>query len=234
MVLKNGPCIMIELIYIHIPKTGGTSFVETLRDVYGKEYVGRFWDMLPGNEGRLKDSQNDLYHSHAGFRAEIKKAFDETGYRVIHGHIPLWMLEGIYTDIPRITWVREPLEQVFSWLFYCNKQNVKHQRSVSPRELVFTPEYRNMQFFYTGGSLNDFAFVGTLEHYESDLQRLGCILGWKDFEPKHLYKTEYNEKYRAELREDKDFCGLVRCLNAYDIALYERVIKEGVRGRMAY
>ena len=96
---------MIDLISIHIAKTGGRSFYEILRNEYGEalDTRSRRVDYFPG-----KDYNNVL----------IDRIPDKV--RVLHGHLHYKHVKDIHQKYrPKIiTWLREPVDRVISNYFY--------------------------------------------------------------------------------------------------------------------
>ena len=99
----------IEIISIHIPKTAGTSFRNILKAVYSKEQVVRIDISLPSEKTSFPST------SHPPPKHLPR------GCRVIHGHFRYRDLAEFYklnSDIPIITWVRDPVERVISNYYY--------------------------------------------------------------------------------------------------------------------
>ena len=99
----------LEIISIHIGKTGGSSFLQWLRKAYGEANVSHFVK----KEHKVKS--ND-------FSAPLQSVAKE--FRIIHGHFRYEEVDEIHNSSRAkvITWVRDPVERVISRYFYLQKQ----------------------------------------------------------------------------------------------------------------
>jgi len=217
-----------ELIFIHIPKCGGLSFLHTLQDVYGAENCQQVWDLLPyklenhGDFTHLIDSP--LYEDRAGFMQALHEAFSQPiKAKVLHGHLPLWAYDGYFPGVPRATWLRNPEQQVLSRIFHFRKHQILGAHLVAPELLITDVVFRNNQFWYTGGMVKQFSFVGTVENYTADLKRLASQMGWGDVVAYHDHRTGFEEELRTRCEEDELFMRCLRRANVHDFAQWDYV-----------
>lgn len=217
---------MVELIFVHVPKCAGISFLHTLEGVYGKENCKQVWDLFPyklhhhGDYTHIIDSP--FYCNRLAFRELADDVFRQpVGARVVHGHMPLWMYDGYFPGVPRVVWLRNPMDQVLSRIFHFRKHKILDAHLVSPREMLDHPLFRNNQFWYTGGMLQQFAFVGIVERYEQCASVLSEQMGWGDPPLYHYHPTEFEEELREECKSDPSFVAHLRHVNVHDFALYD-------------
>lgn len=217
---------VVDLIFVHVPKTAGISFLRTLHDVYGEENCKQVWDLFPytlqhhGDYTHLIDSP--FYQNRAGVRALAKDVFSrQIDARILYGHMPAWMYDTFFPGVPRVVWLRNPEDQVLSRIFHFRKHDILGARGVTPQEMAHHPLFKNNQFWYTGGWLSQFAFVGTVESYEEDLMSLSEKLGWGMVTPYHYHPTGYEEELREECKRDDSFMQYLRYANIHDFALYD-------------
>lgn len=222
---KNGP---LRLISVHIPKTAGTSFRNTLRQVYGAQEVIRLDIGLVRQETRI----NELIYEDPGLPA---------GTSVIHGHFSYPLLTGRFAidpAVPVITWLRDPVDRVISNYYYLARRleeeldeegkglNIlkKMQRSLI-EYARYEPARNRMTRFLEGLQLEDLRFVGLVEHYDEDLKRLSGLLAWPEYPVFSHNKTERDTTLvsAAEIEE-------IRRLNAEDIMLYDRAMNLREKG----
>jgi hypothetical protein len=207
----------LKLISVHIPKSAGTSFRNTLREVYGADQVVRLDINLEDEAIRVNEQLWD------------KKKLSRD-IQVAHGHFSPLLFEKYFRSSPApfITWLRDPVERVISNFYYLEKRlkeeldeegkglNIlsKMQRTLS--EYVADPINQNrIAKFLQGRSLDDFAFVGIQEYYAEDLVQLGQKLSWKEVPHYHHNATGKSRNVSATLRDE-----ITRC-NQEDVALYE-------------
>jgi hypothetical protein len=215
---------MIELLSIHIPKTGGTSFYQVLQQGYG-----------PAVTPALKRRD---YAALIARHGSLEAAFGpET--RAVHGHLYYRELEGLHraSGAKVICWLRHPVERVWSnYRFFIHRlQNPElnpevsaqnqHRREESLLEYASLEENRNrMSKFLEGIALKELFFVGILENFEADLQRLCRLMGWPaPPTPPHRNRGELPGK--ATL--DAALYDQLAMLNREDVALYEKAIGNG-------
>jgi hypothetical protein len=101
-------CKSLELISLHIPKTGGSALMYWLQTIYGKEGVYFDYDENPHNYGQPYQIDPDGYLEKyaSGYPFLI-------GKKAVHGH--LWMKKyHNIRDVLRITFLREPVERLIS------------------------------------------------------------------------------------------------------------------------
>lgn len=218
----------LELISIHIPKTAGTSFRNSLCAVYGQKGVVRLDIGLVRQETRVRE---ELY-TDAALPPET---------RVLHGHFSYPLLTArfdIPTGLPVITWLRDPVERVISNYFYLARRlreeldeerkglNILKKMQRSLREYVlYEPSQNRMSKFLEGLELGDLFFVGLVEHYDQDIRSLAGKLDWAQTPVFHHNRTGNN---RPEVSaEDR---ALIRSLNARDVELYERALELREKG----
>lgn len=216
----------VELIFIHIPKTAGISFLQTLADVYGPENVRQIWDFLPyDGDGDSGIPGSHVFQSHARFRETVMEALSKPiPARVLHGHFHAWMLEDLFPGVPRVTWLRNPIDQVLSRIFHYYKMDLYRARDYSPWEIAAWPLLRNCQFSFTGGYLSQFTY-GVVESYDSDLRAIAGKFGWGEVRPYHLHRTEHREDMRNSLKSDTPFIRKLKEWNARDTALYDWAVR---------
>lgn len=225
---RSAPARELELISIHIPKTAGTSFRNTLEGVYGREGVVRLDIGLIRQETRIWE---ELY-SDATLPSQT---------RVVHGHFSYPLLTGRFPvdpDLPVITWLRDPVQRVISNYYYLVKRLreeleeekrglnilVKLQRSLE--EYVRYDRAQNrMSRFLEGLDLDRMAFVGFVESYDEDLALLAQRMNWSEVPVFHHNRTAKESPEVPETTLD-----LIRNLNQKDLRLYERALELKHKG----
>lgn len=219
----------LELLSFHIPKSAGTSFRNMLRDVYGAEAVLRFDTPLRGG-GKFRVEQQPFTGRTLPNRV-----------RVLHGHFSWQHANSILElppDIPKITWLRDPVERVVSNYFYLAKRlreildeegrgiNIltKMERSLTEYAQAEINQNR-MSKFLEGLDLKDFRFVGILENMEEDLQHMAGAMGWTIQE---AYQHNATGKRKREITAEER--AIIEASNAKDLALYQQALELRKQG----
>lgn len=214
----------LALISIHIPKTAGTSFRNTLKSVYGQEAVIRLDIKRKGPRVEINEQP------YAGDRLP-------PWTRVAHGHFSYLQLQRHFQlpseEVPIITWLRDPVERVLSNYFYLCKRlaeeldepakglNILSKLQRSLPEYARDPKNRNrMSLFLEGLDLTDLTFFGIQDHYSEDLNHLAKLLDWKGFE-----EYVHNRTGKAYDGLSSEVLDEIRALNDEDVRLYERALE---------
>jgi len=201
----------LELISIHIPKTAGTSFQHALEFQFGADRVARI--DFPQHEDDIRCPE---------------------GVAVIHGHLTVQQARKLDASqsIPRITWLRHPVDRVISNYFYLSGRldelldEPRHGVDILSKMKRTLVEYasadrnRNrIADFLEGHRPEDFSFIGLVEQYAEDLNALQEQFGWKITSPVHHNPSskgaELDPKIRATIEE----------LNAEDMRWYREVLR---------
>lgn len=214
----------LDLVSIHIPKTGGTSFYKILKGQY---------DEAVSTSLRRVDVQSALKH----YGGLIEHLDPKT--KVLHGHFHYKELElGPKEDTKQpkiITFLRHPVDRVISnYRFFKagleqperNPENYKlNKHRIGEDLLTYASRLENQNVmckFLDGISLNDLFFVGLLEHFEQDIHELTELMGWTKIDIPKLnqgtQQAEVDEALRAQ----------IAALNTKDIDLYKKAKK--IRG----
>ena len=203
---------MLELISIHIPKTGGRSFREILFQVYEKRKVKKL------NRNELKTPKDLVTIDLLGSAT------------ILHGHLCYEQVRQLHLgDKARlVTWLRDPIERVFS--NYCYSLRRTLQRAIPSFGSEITLEnfvrrsgQRNqMSFFLEGLSLSDLFFVGLTEYFSTDVRDLGRSLNWQEFD---LVRVNENKNFKRKISPlSPSQRSLIKELNEKDLVLYQEAI----------
>ena len=223
------------IIFLHIPKTGGT----TLRHILERRYR---WDQIY----TLKDP---------GFLSQIEKfkkfpSEKREAYRLIEGHLSFGFHRYLPGHASYITLLREPIARLLSFYYYA-RSHPEHYLYSTLREdqpglkgllrqrTAHTHEFFNLQTCMIAGDewddpdrpadraalerakqnmRNHFKLVGLTEEFEASLRVLSHKFGWKvGFYRK---RNITRRKPDAEI-VDPETSKLLREANALDIELYQ-------------
>lgn len=165
----------VNIISMHIPKTGGMSFHAHLKHQYGKNYYYAY-------QGSMIETR---FNAHQG-------AHIYPGKKVIHGHFSGFKrMKAYYPNAKLITWLRHPVKRLISHYNFFQKIELPHNRSwrtmkqenLSLLEFARHADCRESVFVYESylGNLDfeDFYFVGLTEHYSDHIQKLARMMNWR-------------------------------------------------------
>jgi hypothetical protein len=188
---------MIEIVSLHILKTGGMSFLELLREEYGNEHVYHYIE---------KDSR------FVKLKRALKLRTIPSRAKVIHGHFIFEDVRHIVEkDHPKvIVWFRDPIKRVVSRYHYLMKnisENANHPKLAWKNDTLLEFAQRPSQInvmsrFIKGIELEDLFFFGFLERFDEDLSELATKLGWEHTKQVHANSNaDYLSKVNTELDE---------------------------------
>jgi len=199
-----------SFLFVHIPKTAGTSFRKSAEELYPT--LGDYGDKSLHTSELIQEhcyKQPDMY--------SLKRAFDDEN-QILSGHF-LSQKYLDFVDTRRIlSFVRDPLEQVISHYNHC----VTHLDYEGDFEtFIKLPRYCNVQSRYLSAlPVSLLGFVGLTDKYDESLafinQKFGLDIAFKQ-DNVGLEKTQAKETLTAEQ------CEIITTNNSLDIILVNQV-----------
>lgn len=207
----------MKLIFVHIPKTGGVSFAEAVRHVYGEEYNAyRVIGLRPEADTLLRA---DYSLRKSTWNAAMEKRLPPDA-NWLTDHVPVQLYDGLFPGVPRVTWLRDPVQRVVSAYIHDLTHGIVDPCGIY-RYINMDEKQNLMTYFTAGGNLKLFAFVGLVERFNRDLARLAEMLGWADY-PVSYANTTNELGLKKRLLSDPALVSEIKRLNQDDCELYKQ------------
>jgi Sulfotransferase family len=208
--------INLEIISIHVPKTGGTTFGNILQRVYGGNRI--FLDYP------WQDPVDTVERDHH--------------LKAIHGHFSASKYQNFPAHIKRIVWIRNPIDRLISHYFYWKSLPVSHQAGDLHRYVIennlglldfakISAIRNHISQWYINIALNEFYFVGIHEFFEDDWNHLSRLLKFESFEVSSQNENK-NKNYQL-FKKSTEFREIILKLidlNSEDMHLYQSALKK--------
>lgn len=220
------------LISVHLPKTAGTSFQDSLRAAYGDRLQLRY-EERPLHRG-VRERQRRvvlgaLQHAVFGLQDDsadcIHGHFLPASYRRIRGRSP----------VRYVTWFRNPVDRLVSHYHYWLRSYDPARAGTLHRQVVeenwsleafaLAPALRNLySAFLWRFPIDRFDFIGLTEHYSEDLRYFSeHLLGQPVPEARNNTSPdggESSERIDGELRQQ------IEEYHSKDMALYRQALES--------
>ena len=158
------------ILFVHIPKTAGTSFREGLAKAVGNKYMISDY----GPDASETDFAIRHLHTQGIYTPEhVAEIAGSRGAKIICGHFPLSRYHKIYPKATVVSFVRDPLQRCYSEYLHWKRM----KGYLEPFEKFIQIKGRiNLQSRWLQG-LPENSIIGVGECYNSSVQMINKILG---------------------------------------------------------
>lgn len=152
----------LPIIYLHIPKTAGTSFRKSAEQYFGPEQVLNDYGEESSNTS--EDIRSAYYDSKDV--EKLKRTVEQHSF--LTGHFRLAKYREIFPQSPVVTFFRNPVDRVISeYTHFVTHYN--YQGNL--REFYLKPQFQNRQHLSMSGcDPESIDYFGITEDYEKSLQ----------------------------------------------------------------
>jgi len=207
-------------LFVHTPKTAGTSLRWALDKYFGKQNV-------VCDYGPQGDATSDIVREHLYSEDDLKgpatlvAAIANQNKKILTGHFRLQKYADNFEAQNIITFIREPLVRMCSE--YLHRKNNKTFIGTFS-DFVRKPGFQNTQSRYLGG-ISKQSFIGVTEQYGESLQQLNHLAHWKlSTRKKNVGWRGGGRKFAESLSKQES--DLFYRMNAEDVALYQSVTRR--------
>lgn len=204
---------MDNFLFVHIPKTAGTSFRKSAESYFGSNNT--FFDYGQGVKDTSCLIQEYTYDQNDRFG--LFKKLDSRPRNFLSGHFPLNKYLPIYNLQNVICFVREPAQQIRSHFEHFVRS---HGYKKSFVDFIHEPRFINFQSKYLrGAALQSIGFIGLTERYDDSVKMINREYGFS-IPVSHMNRnnSKKNEFYEFS-NEELD---LIKNLNTEDFDLYSK------------
>ncbi len=206
-----------HILFIHIPKTAGTSFRIAAEEYFGKENT--FYDYTLLSDETSKEIKTAIYDANDLYQLYSMISKSEDSF--LSGHYSVEKYDRVYSALNIVSFVRNPIEQVISHFnHYKNYHNYKKEFVDFMKE----PRFRNTQHsMLHRRPLAYYGFLGLTEEYATSIEMFNALYGTE------LLPIYANTKSEGSLKIediDKKTQDQIKRLNSKDIKLYESIKKQ--------
>ncbi|MAR01142.1 MAG: hypothetical protein CMI00_11495 [Oceanospirillaceae bacterium] len=212
-----------RMLFIHIPKTAGSSFRLAAERYFGKEFT--FFDYGP--------KSHDTHALISKYEYEVKDRY-LTGKNVcdtarfLSGHFNYPKYAPFFSAKEIVTFVRDPAQQVRSHYEHFVRHHAYDKDFLT---FITTPQFSNLQSrMMSGTSLDSLGFIGLTEQYEESLALLNRYLG-VEIESLDINKNDSKKSQSYEFTAEET--ELLKAHNKDDIALYKECLRRFERQKKA-
>jgi len=212
------------LISVHVPKTGGISILDLLKDGYEQRLLLDY-DDRPMTYPAVARVARAVRHWPGSTRRLC-------GYDCVHGHfLPLkyrWVPEASYA-----IWFRDPVEAAISRYFFLKRylkpddpqfRRYIKRADLSLEEFVSLSHFHNLYAKYlVGMRLSRFDFIGITENYEASIEVFRRMF-LPDVQHAPTQKNANPDKAGARYEIAETLRQRIRRFNWRDQAIYERAL----------
>jgi hypothetical protein len=206
-----------EIVFVHIPKTAGTSLRNALERAAADHTILRDYGKAPETSPALFN----LVHVQKK-PLQLREVFDHEKRGVLlSGHFPAHRYWEIFRPKSFVTFVRDPVDRVISE----HNHFVSYQGwTASLDEFATMQRFRNViSKFLARVSIKRFGFIGIMENLEADVPALSQFLG-TELSVRRDNKGSYTHQPASSVTPE--IRGRIAELNSDDIELYERLKRE--------
>ena len=189
-------------MYVHIPRTGGTSLLRMLRVTIKDRLLH---DLTFRKDRHRRDGIIVLDYSsvdHLDVSDRIK---------VVGGHFMINKYD--FLNWPFVTFLRHPINRVVAYYSVWRSRRPNHPFTFEDWLL----RYPNYMYQMTGGDLSRFEVVGLLEEFDASVRLLEKVM---NFEFK--VKSTSTNWFPYKIRMSKKTLQHIREINYLDVQLYEQ------------
>jgi hypothetical protein len=221
----------LKLIFVHTPKSGGTSIRAAVTEFFSHNLV------LDDYGDRPNDPISPMNIDPYGFldRCRQQNALTLANKAAVIGHFWIAKYEGVAADI-RATILRDPITRAISQFFFWpahNANNALHQYVISNRlsfiEFSRIPRVNSLytSIYFRNVDMAQFDFIGTYDRLSQDwtptLARIGIVpaLPRRELNRTSDLVAEYDAR-GSEILNDHRMMARLRDLFADDLRFYER------------
>lgn len=200
------------IIFVHIPKTGGTSFRKGCESIFSTDLILRDYSPTsPETNLEITDivyNESDLW--------KMSQLVEKRKIRFITGHFNANKYAPLFGTTHLVTFLREPIQRIISEY----KHYVRHNGFTGTfKDFYRQPVFINRQYnMVKNMPIPMFGFVGITENYESSLKLLNKKFKLKiPFLQMNSGEKQLEEQYTIE----PDIESEIKNLNQLDIEFYQ-------------